>query len=169
MKAVFSVAPVLVYAFALNAQITATLNRLPDGVDEVSIRNNSAISLVAFVVTVKQVPLSEAGSSAPFVVYSDPLIEPAAKPLLSKEERVVMTRGFRDRSGKHLRLLEEPIATAGILADGSTTGDTALLVRLDAAPKQYAVGGGDGARNAIRCRQTQRPTRSTDCAVQENG
>ncbi len=130
MKAVFSVASVLAYAFALNAQITATLNRLPDGVDEVRIRNNSAISLVAFVVTVKQVPLSEAGSSAPFVVYSDPLIEPAAKPLLSKEERVVMTRGFRDRSGKHLRLLDEPIATAGILADGSTTGDAALLVRL---------------------------------------
>ncbi|MBI3281142.1 MAG: hypothetical protein HYZ57_15010, partial [Acidobacteria bacterium] len=88
-------------------------------------------SLVAFVVSVKQAPRSAYSSRAPFVVYSDPLIERAAKPLPAGGERVVMLRGAapgRDRSGGHL--LEEPIATAGILADGTTTGDAALLSRL---------------------------------------
>ena len=75
-------------------------------------------------------PLTEGASNAPFVVYSDPLIEPGAKPLLANEERVVMTRGFQDRSGARRRLLEEPIVTAGILADNTTTGDPVLLTRL---------------------------------------
>src|SRR6266700_2475232 len=109
MKSVISVASVLACAFSLDAQITTTLNRLPDGLDEVRIRNNSAASLVAFVVTVKQAPLSANASNAPFVVYSDPLIEPATRPLLASEERVVMVRGFQDPSGRRRRLLEEPI------------------------------------------------------------
>jgi hypothetical protein len=152
MKTVISVASALACAFSLDAQITTTLNHLPDGLDEVRIRNNSTTSLVAFVVTVKQAPLSPATSNAPFVVYSDPLIEPETKPLLASEERVVMMRGMgpgplsgalrrktTDRahtaadagarpSGR--RFLEEPIVTAGIFADGATTGDAALLARL---------------------------------------
>jgi hypothetical protein len=92
MKTVLSVASVFACAFSLDAQIATTLNHLPDGLDEVRIRNNSATGLVAFVVTVKQVPLSPATSTAPFMVYSDPLIEPATKPLLPGEERVVMMR-----------------------------------------------------------------------------
>jgi hypothetical protein len=131
MKTVFSVVvSALACAFSLDAQIITTLSRLPQGMDEVRIRNNSSISLVAFVVTVKQVPISEAFSNAPFVVYSDPLIEPKAKPLLASEERIVMMLGFRDPSGTRRGFLDEPIVTAGILADGSTTGDPALLVRL---------------------------------------
>src|SRR5207244_12989626 len=66
---------------------TTTLNRLPDGLDEVRIRNNSATSLVAFVITVKQRPRSAYSRNAPFVVYSDPLIEPETNPLLAHEER----------------------------------------------------------------------------------
>jgi hypothetical protein len=116
--------------FSLEAQIVAKLNRLPDGVDEVRIRNSSATSLVAFVVTVKQVPLSAFSSNAPFVVYSDPLIESAARPLLASEERAVMASFFQDPSGKRIGRLEEPIVTAGIFADGTTIGDTALLTRL---------------------------------------
>jgi hypothetical protein len=131
MKTAFSVASLLACAFSLDAQIITTLNRLPDGMDEVRIRNNSAIGLVAFVVTVKQVPLSDAASNAPFVVYSDSLIEPARQPPLpASEERVVLMTGFRDPSGTRRRLLEEPMVTAGIFADGSTTGNAALLVRL---------------------------------------
>ncbi|HXA05263.1 MAG TPA: hypothetical protein VNY30_10515, partial [Bryobacteraceae bacterium] len=57
MRTVVSVASVLC-AFSLDAQITTTFNRLPDGLDEVRIRNNSATSLVAFVVSVKQAPRS---------------------------------------------------------------------------------------------------------------
>jgi hypothetical protein len=75
-------------------------------------------------------------STAPFVVFSDLLIEPATTPLVAGEERVVMARGVqarpsapgRDSPGQ--RVLEEPIVTAGILADGTTTGDLALLARL---------------------------------------
>jgi hypothetical protein len=76
--------------------------------------------MVAFVVTAKQ-------ASEPIVVFSDPLIEATAAPLGDAEERVVMSIGF---FGEHHRGLEEPIVTAGILADGTTTGDAALLTRL---------------------------------------
>jgi hypothetical protein len=106
------------------------LNRLPDGTDEVKIRNNSATSLVAFVVTVKQVPLSANASNAPFVMYSDPLIEPAASPLPAGEERVVRVMRFAGPGGKIRRLFDEPVVAAGIFADGTTTGDAVLLTRL---------------------------------------
>src|SRR5205085_6198792 len=90
---------------------------------------NSATSLVAFAVTVKKEPLSAASSNSPLVVYSDPLIDPANKPLLASEERVLMVNGFRDPSGRRYHL-QEPVLTAGIFADGGTTGDAALRTRL---------------------------------------
>ena len=121
-------ASVVACAFSLDAQITTTLNQLP-GRDEVRIRNDAATNLVAVVATVKQTPFSASSSTAPLVVYSDPLIELATKSLPSGEERVVMVRGFRDRSGKRYPLLE-PIVTAGVFADGTTTGDATLLSRL---------------------------------------
>jgi hypothetical protein len=130
MRTAISVVSVLACAFSLDAQITATLNPLPNGSTAIRIRNNSATSLVAFVVTVKQSPWSAFASNAPFVVYSDPLIEPAARPLPASAERVVMTEGFHDPSGRRLVALEEPVVAAGILADGATTGDAALLTRL---------------------------------------
>ncbi len=138
MKTLSKWHPILACAFSLDAQITTTLNRLPDGLDEVRIRNNSATSLVAFVITVKQRPRSAYSSNAPFVVYSDPLIEPETNPLLAHEERMVFARGVapgqdplsRPRCHGECSLLEEPIITAGILADGTTTGDKALLNRL---------------------------------------
>ena len=129
-------ASVLACAFSLAAQITTTLNRLPAGLDEVRIRNNSATSLVAFVVSVKQAPRSSdsppvldlGASNAPFVVYSDPLIEPGARPLQASEERVATVSGVV--SFRQTRLLEDSVVAAGILADGTTTGDAALLTRL---------------------------------------
>jgi hypothetical protein len=129
MKTVISGLAMFACAVSLCAQITTTLNHLPDGMDEVRIRNNSAINLVALVVTVKM-PEKAANSNARLVVYSDLLIDPAAKPMLPGEERVAMARGFRNPSGSRRLLFEEPVAAAGILADGSTTGDAALLVRL---------------------------------------
>jgi hypothetical protein len=138
MKAVIPVACALACACSLNAQITATLNHLPNGMEEVRIRNNSAASLVAFVVTVKQVPQSEYSSNAPFVVYSDPLIEPAARPLPGGEERVLITGGVAAGLDSHGRpwcygscsRLQEPVAAAGIFANAEPTGDAALLTRL---------------------------------------
>lgn len=129
---------VLACVFSLDAQITATLNRLPNGLDEVNIRNNSAISLVTFAVAVKQATRSPTAGNPPIVVYSDPLIEPASKPLLANEERVVRVWGGvlgpdplgRRPSPVDRRPLELPIITAGIFADGVATGDAALLTRL---------------------------------------
>src|SRR5437899_1377214 len=142
MKTVISVAFLLACVFPLDAQITTTLTHLPDGMDEVRIRNNSSISLVAIVVAGKWVTRSAASPgellrhadrtaeavARPFVVYSDPLIEPAKRPLLASEERVMMmgTPAGRLQAWS----LEEPTLTAGIFADGSTTGDAALLSRL---------------------------------------
>src|SRR6266576_5167719 len=137
MKTVFSVASVLACTFSLEAQITTTLNHLPDGADEVRVRNNSPTSLVAYVVAGKRVTRSPAslGEAAgrPFVEYSDPLIEPTAKPLPASEERVIMRGKYMQKTsaeGVRIWSLEEPLVTAGIFADGSTSGDAALLSRL---------------------------------------
>ena len=117
---------------SLAGQITATLNHLPDGADEVRIRNDSATSLIAFVITVNQAPSSAATSRAPLVLYSDPLIEPSQKPLLAGEEQAVLTRHFvgRGPNSRGIRSFAEPIVCAGIYKDGSPTGDSTLLARL---------------------------------------
>src|SRR5258708_30384050 len=99
MKPVISVASALACAFSLGAQITARLNRLPDGKDELRIRNDSAANLVVFAVTAKRTRPSPASlgeilqNSAraaeaelrdiPVGGYADPLIQPATKPLLA--------------------------------------------------------------------------------------
>jgi hypothetical protein len=132
MKIVTSVASLLACAFSLDAQITTTVNRLPDGL-EVTIRNNSAVSLAAFAISVNHVALghvplaaalrgeagSAAGNSAPYGLYFDPAIEPAM-PLPAGQERVVGA----------FRWLDEKVIAAGIFTDGATTGDAALLTRL---------------------------------------
>lgn len=135
MNADFSVASILLCALTLQGQITTTLNRLPNGMDEVKIRNNSANGLVAFVVTAKQVPMSPANSTAPLVTYSDTLIDPEMKPLAATEERIVIQRGFAERTASNSkpvprRTIEEPLAAAGIFDDGSTTGDPLLVSRM---------------------------------------
>jgi hypothetical protein len=175
MKTVVSIASLLACAFSLDAQIATTLNHLPDGSDEIRIRNNSATSLVAFVVAGKRVARNDsqvevlrntdlvaprsardalagenistkehssslgrswshltaeaAAITAPFVVYSDPLIEPASRPLPANEERVTLAMHMQMRIGGRLGVwsLEEPVVAAGIFSDGATTGDPALL------------------------------------------
>src|SRR5262245_60927036 len=134
MTGVISVLSLLAFALSLNAQITATLNS-SNGLDHVTIRNNSTASLVAFVVTVYQAPRSHFSTRAPLVVYSDPLIDPGTTPLPASEERVVITRGAgfsgpRGMGPSAKKALAEPIVTAGIFADGTTTGDPTLLGRL---------------------------------------
>jgi len=131
MKAAISAASLLVFAFSLNAQVSGTLRHRADGLDEVSIRNNSTASVVAYVTSVKRVPQGPNSGNAPWVMYSDPLIEPAAKPLLAGEERSVMKMGMNpsvNTPGE--RFFQEPIVTAGILADGTVIGDPALLAGL---------------------------------------
>jgi hypothetical protein len=53
---------------------------------------------------------------------------------LPGEERLVLSQGMQRPGSAPLRLyghaLPEPVAAAGIYADGTTTGDAALLTRL---------------------------------------
>jgi len=128
MKTIISLAPLLACAFSVDAQISTTLIHRPNGLDDVKIRNNSEISLLAYVVSAKRVPQSPNATSAPFVRYSDPLIEADAKPLLPGEERVVMSMGMNPGvTNPGTRFFQEPILTAGVFADDTTTGDAALL------------------------------------------
>ena len=128
MRTLISVASVLACAFSLDAQITVTVNREPGGLPYLRIRNNSAVSLAAFAVSMNYVDRS-AANYAPLMVYVDPAIDTTAKPLPPNQEHTVQVF-LRSRPGQPIdHLFEEPI-TAGIFADGSTTGDAALLTRL---------------------------------------
>src|SRR5690349_12761141 len=129
MRTVVSVASVLACVLSLDAQITATLNRLPDGLPEIRIRNNSAAGLAAFVLRVNPVVQSDA-HLAPLMVYVDTAVDATAMPLAPNQERRVPVP-VRFRPGRHVEdLFEPPIVSAGILADGTTVGDAALLTRL---------------------------------------
>ncbi len=140
MKTAISVALVLACAFSLDAQVTATLNRLPDGSTQVRMRNDSAVSLSAFAISVNYVS-QRPTSDAPIVVYVDPVIDMfpainlrveriATGPLLPNQEFTMLPEHMIAVSRLGGRpLFDQPI-TAGIFADGRTTGDTTLLTRL---------------------------------------
>ena len=127
MRTVISVASVLACAFSLDAQITATLNRLPS--PEIRIRNNSPVSLAAFAIRMNPLVRSNA-DNAPLMVYVDTAVDTVATPLLPNQERTVPVP-IRIRPERPVDdLFEQPILTAGIFTDGTTTGDAALLTRL---------------------------------------
>lgn len=127
MKSVISLAVLLACTSSLESQVVASLNQSPSGPPEVRIRNNSALSLPAFAVAMN--PVLEAEDRTQFVVFLDMMID-ETMPLEPNHERTVPVR-FRSRPGKRIEdLFEPPIITAGILADGTTTGDAVLLTRL---------------------------------------
>jgi hypothetical protein len=132
MKTVISAASVLACVLSLNAQITATLKRLPNGSDEIIIRNDAAVSLVAYATSVK---IANGASDAPDVGYVDSAIDTPASPLSPSQERVGPAGAMTGRlvNGRMIyapaRFLL-PIVTAGIFADGTTSGDAELLRRL---------------------------------------
>jgi hypothetical protein len=132
MNTAISIVSILACGLSLDAQLATTLKRAPGGAEEVSVRNNSAKSLVAFVVTVSHAPRSADSNDPPIVVYSDPLIDPESRPLPAGEERVVLIgdQVMFVRGAPRRLILEQPIAAAGIWADGTTTSEAALLVRL---------------------------------------
>ena len=135
MRIVISVACVLACAFSVNAQVKATLNRLPGDATEIRIRNNSPVSLAAFGLGLHYVH-GCAQNNAPLMVYVDPVIDTGVRPLPPSQERTVapehMVLGCFTNGKIVLRfpLFEEPIVTAGIFSDGTTTGDEVLLTRL---------------------------------------
>src|SRR5271163_4053755 len=84
MKGVAVVASVLACC-SLDAQVSASLNRLPGGWTEITIRNDSALSLAAFAIRVNVISQPD----APFVSYYDPVIDSAAEPLPPYQERAL--------------------------------------------------------------------------------
>ena len=140
MKTVISVASLLACVFSLDAQITTSLNALPDGSTELRMRNDSAVSLTAFAVAMNYVSPLRA-SNEPLMLYVDPVIDafPAIgisadrtgmKSLPPNQEFTVLADhmvAMNPRAGKPV--FGQPIV-AGIFADGTTTGDEGLLTRL---------------------------------------
>ena len=103
--------------------------RLPGGIPEIRIRNNSGVSAVAFVIRMNPAVRS-AENHDPFVEFLDMAIDTRATPLLPNHERTIPVPLRRRPGGQLEELFETPIFTAGILADGTTIGDAALLTRL---------------------------------------
>ena len=158
MKSLISVASLLTFSLSMDAQIVASLNRLRDGPIEIRVRNNSTVSATAFVVKVNHVSDSAAGDS-PLIVYLNPdpiyvdtAIDTTTLPLRPNEEQILRpqlrSRGRKPASlgGKQIArqdplgrvilhfdavdLSEHTITSAGVFADGATTGDPALLTHL---------------------------------------
>lgn len=128
MKTVILAALAFACAFSLDAQITATLKPLPDGMNEVRIRNDGAVSLAAFGIKLK---VANGASDASEVICADSATDAAARPLSPHEERVVQAGRIRVRAGVNVPdVYEQPTVTAGIFTDGATTGDAVLLSRL---------------------------------------
>src|SRR5271165_6517770 len=139
MKGVVAVVPVLA-CFSLDAQISSTLNRLPGGATEITLRNDSALSLAAFAIRVNVI----GQPNAPFVSYYDPVIDSTAEPLPPYQERalsrvIISCPAAPIRASQALSAalhhrsyceFEQPVVTAGIFSDGATTGDAALLTGL---------------------------------------
>jgi hypothetical protein len=145
MKTSISTAFLLLCAICLNAQVVTTLNRLPDGLTEISVKNNASVDLVALAIEAKV----HGGAHAPFEAYDDsearvgPNPESTLRisftPLHPHGEvkvRVAMLCGTdRDvravipRDGKKFCELDQPIS-ASIFADGSTAGDPLLVMRM---------------------------------------
>lgn len=128
MRSVTAAAVLLASASSLQSQIVATLSRSPGGMPELRIRNSSAASLTAFSIGMNPKYL-DAEDRAPFLAFFDTLIDDTA-PLEPNHERTVPVP-LRLRPGRTIEdLFEPPIIVAGILSDGTTTGDAVLLTRL---------------------------------------
>ena len=138
MRSALQIACGLACAFTMHAQLTVTFNRPQGDREEVRVRNDSSSPVAAFAVSAKRIAGDDSASASAFVVFFDPLIDPADMPLASQEERTVIQFGVPLRGPGSVRRpsplignrLAPPILAAGILEDGSTTGEPVLLVRL---------------------------------------
>ncbi len=135
-------------AIACTAQIGTTLNRLPTGEIQITIRNNSDRTLTAFAVSAHVIPVQPASgirdtSSTLWAAYHDSSIDLAMNAGPPNHERTIYGRvgcrppmGLWTKEGNKASPVancdqyEEPLTTAGIYADGSTTGNPVLLTRL---------------------------------------
>lgn len=126
--------------FPLAGQVTATMDRLPDGSTGVRIRNEGAVDVTAFGIRVKYLTGNSAVND-PLIVYVDPAIDAippvntyarriAASPLGPNQEITVeLAHMLPFPRGREGLSFERP-QVAGVLADGSSTGDAGLIARL---------------------------------------
>lgn len=136
MRTLIVTSSLLACVFTLRAQVVATMNRLPDGSTELRIRNESTVSLSAFAISAKYSP--ETLADNPLTIYVDPAIDSippvnifarriASWPVpTSQEIDVVLNKWV---AGRVRPVFEQPVV-AGILTDGTTTGDPVLLHKL---------------------------------------
>lgn len=136
---VSAAALLLVWMTPSAAQITASLDERPDGTTEIRIRNDGATDLEAFAFSAKY---SNQGyiDYGPLVVWVDPALRSfpnlnrfedertPAEPL-APGEQFVWPFGFL-LNGATRPVQLEGLVVAGLFADGSTTGNPALLTRL---------------------------------------
>lgn len=116
----------LASAFCLDAQITTTLNRFPGRSSEIAIRNDSAVTLAAFAVSMA--PAAGGGADgAPLTVYFDTAVDETAAALPPNEQYTVPVPSGKRPGRSWEDLYQPPILTAGVFADGTTTGDADLL------------------------------------------
>lgn len=126
-KTVLSTVILLTCASSLEAQLVTQLGRTAAGTPEIRIRNKAGVSLAAFAVAMNPSPAAD--DRTQFVVFVDTLVDKIA-PLEPEQERAVPVM-LRSRPGRQIEeLFEQPIISAGILADGKTTGNAVLLTRL---------------------------------------
>jgi hypothetical protein len=148
MKNLLLIASWIACTCSVHAQISTTLNRLPTGEVKITVRNNSDRSLTAFAVGANVIPANSAAgirnaSDALWVAYHDSAIDLTMKDLFPNQERTIpgrvrciLAKGpWPDKGNKVIPAsncdqLEEPLATAGIYSDGSTTGNAVLLTKL---------------------------------------
>lgn len=147
MKTLLLIASWIACTCSVRAQISTTLSRLPTGEVKITVRNNSDRSLTAFAVSANVIPMNSAAgirnaSDALWVAYHDSAIDLTIKALLPNQERTIPGRvrcipmGLWSEEARkaipasNCDQLEQPLATAGIYSDGSTTGNAVLLTRL---------------------------------------
>lgn len=129
MKTVILFASVVACALSLKAQITATLDDSFPGRPEIQVRSHSTLSLAAIAISMASADQTDL-ERAPFLVFKDTAVDPDAKPLLPDRVYRVPVM-VRHRWGQAPEtLFQLPIVAAGILADGTTTGDPVLVSRL---------------------------------------
>jgi hypothetical protein len=134
MKNTISMALMLASCGVAMGQITAVLNHFPSRSPEITIRNDSAVSVTAFAVSMA--PAAGGNEArASFVYFADAAVDAdrgeIAYPLPiapNQEYAIPVPSGFR--SGHAIDLFEPPVDTAAVFEDGSTSGDTSLLARL---------------------------------------
>lgn len=127
MKALVAAAMLLACTSSLKSQIVASPAQSAAGVAEVRVRNREGVSVVAFAIAMN--PSEKGEDLSQFVVFFDAMVD-SAQPLEPDLERTVPVL-LRLRPRTRIEdVFELPIMTAGILRDGTTTGDAVLLTRL---------------------------------------